>query len=362
MVRFLRILHGNGTQGAAMAGKFELNELSGADRAHDAREEGAPRAINPDDETGDRFEWTATMGDRLDRAITVARTDLSRSRAQKLIAGGCVSVNDRCEMSKHAAIVPGDRLRVRIPSAVPLDLVPQPIPLDILYEDRHVIVVNKPAGIVVHPAPGHWDGTLVNALLHHCKTLPGLDMPAIGGVQRPGVVHRLDRDTTGAIVFAKTDLANQHLQAQLRHKIAHREYLGLVYGNPSGEHGTVDRPLGRHPVDRKKQAIVPEENGGRRAITQWFVEERLGNYTLMRFLLKTGRTHQIRVHCTDLGHPIVGDPVYGSGRRIGVNLTGQALHAWRLQFQHPKTDEWICAEAPPPPEFATLLDVLRRRH
>lgn len=307
------------------------------------------------------LEWVAIAADRLDRAIAVAQPDLSRSRCQKLIVGGQVTVNGAIETSKHATVQPGDRLRVSLPAAVPLDLVPQEMPLEILYEDRHVIVLNKPAGVVVHPAPGHWDGTLVNGLLHHCKTLPGMDMPAIGGVQRPGVVHRLDRDTTGAIAFAKTDLANQHLQAQLRHKIAHREYLGVVYGCPAGDRGIVDQPLGRHPSDRKKQTILPEEKGGRRAITHWFVEERLGNFTLARFLLKTGRTHQIRVHCAHLGHPIVGDPVYGSGRNLGVNLTGQALHAWKLQFQHPQTDEWICTEAPPPPEFTKLLDVLRRR-
>lgn len=220
-----------------------------------------------------------------------------------------------------------------------------------------MVIINKPAGLVVHPAPGNMSGTLVNAVLAHC----GEQLTGIGGVERPGIVHRLDKDTTGAIVIAKTDLAHQHLQAQMKAKTARREYLGVIYGAPKTEAGTVDAPTGRHPSDRKKQAIIPALKGGRYAITHWQVAERLGNFTLMRFRLETGRTHQIRVHCAHIGHPIVGDPVYGAGRSVGVNLPGQALHAERLSLQHPATGETVTAIAPPPAHFTTLLDVLRRR-
>lgn len=307
-------------------------------------------------------ECVVDVDERIDRYLAAKWANLSRSRFQKLIEQGCVTVNGEVRTGKHSLVKAGDRLRVEIPPAQPVRLEPQAIPLDILYEDAQVVVVNKPAGMVVHPAPGHLDGTLVNALLAHCKTLPGIEkLPEVGGVQRPGVVHRLDKDTTGAIMFAKTDLANQALQNQLRRKTAYREYLGVVYGVPAESEGMIDQPTGRHPGDRKKQTILPREQGGRRAITHWFIEERLGNYTLMRFQLKTGRTHQIRVHCAWLGHPIVGDPIYGSGRNVGVNLPGQALHAWRLGFQHPASGDWIQTEAALPLHFTTLLDVLRRR-
>jgi 23S rRNA pseudouridine1911/1915/1917 synthase len=235
-------------------------------------------------------------------------------------------------------------------------LIPEDIPLDVLYEDDQLLIINKPVGLVVHPAPGHADGTLVNALLAHCDNLAG-----IGGVQRPGIVHRLDKDTSGALAIAKTDLAHQQLQAQFKTKTARREYLAVVYGAPTQATGTIDAPIGRHPIDRKKMAVVPEEKGGRRAVTHWQVEERLGNYTLMRFQLETGRTHQIRVHSAHIGYPVVGDPVYSSGRTVGVNLPGQALHAWKLRLQHPMTGDWIEATAPMPPSFLTLLQVLRRR-
>ena len=282
--------------------------------------------------------------------------ELSRSRIQQLISQGNVQVNGKICTSKKIAVQLGDRISLEIPAALPLALEPEAIPLNILYEDDALLIVNKPAGLVVHPAPGHATGTLVNALLAHCPTLPG-----IGGVQRPGIVHRLDKDTTGAIAIAKTDLAQQHLQAQLQVKTARREYLGIVYGAPKAESGTIDLPIGRHPVDRKKMAVVSVEQGGRPAVTHWHVQERLGNYTLMHFQLETGRTHQIRVHSANLGHPIVGDPVYSSGAKVGVNLPGQALHAWRLRLQHPLTEEWISVTAPPPIAFLKLLEVLRRR-
>ncbi|MGC9504973.1 RluA family pseudouridine synthase [Baaleninema sp.] len=297
-----------------------------------------------------------TNGSRLDRFLAENLGDLSRSRVQQLIERECVRVNDEICTSKKLKVCAGDRLQVTIPPAEPLELEAVEIPLDILYEDDHLLIVNKPAGLVVHPAPGHYRDTLVNALLAHCDRLAG-----IGGVQRPGIVHRLDKDTTGAIVVAKTDFAHQHLQAQIKAKTARREYLGFVYGSPQADSGTIDRPIGRHRVDRKKMAVVPEDRGGRAAVTHWQVRERLGNYALLHFRLETGRTHQIRVHSAAMGHSIVGDPVYGSGRSIGVNLPGQALHAWKLTLEHPVSGESIEAIAPLPPTMVKLMQVLRRR-
>lgn len=280
---------------------------------------------------------------------------LSRSRLQKLIEAGQVQLNDQVCLEKKTLVQPGDRLSLNIPADIPLNLQPEAIPLDILYEDDQLIIINKPAGMVVHPSPGHNHGTLVHALLAHCP------LAAIGGVQRPGIVHRLDKDTTGAIVVAKTDHAHQHLQQQLKAKTAYREYLGIAFGSPKTEAGTVDQPLGRHPVDRQKITIIPLEKGGRNAVTHWQTEERLGNYTVIKFQLETGRTHQIRVHSAYMGNPIVGDPVYGRGRDVGVNLPGQALHAWKLRLIHPVSGELIEAIAPLPETFLTLLQILRRR-
>ena len=294
--------------------------------------------------------------ERLDRYLAQELPDLSRSRIQQLIEQGKVQLNGQICTSKKITLKNGDRINLEIPEVQPLEIQAEDIPLDILYEDDQLLILNKPAGLVVHPAPGHPDGTLVNALLAHCPNLPG-----IGGVQRPGIVHRLDKDTTGAIAIAKTDIAYQHLQAQLQAKTARREYLGIVYGAPKTESGIIDLPIGRHPQDRKKMAIVPIEQGGRSAITHWQIRERLGNYTLIHFQLETGRTHQIRVHSVKIGHPIVGDPVYSSNHSVGVNLPGQALHAWRLKLQHPLSGHWIEVTATPPPTFTKLLEVLRRR-
>jgi 23S rRNA pseudouridine1911/1915/1917 synthase len=294
--------------------------------------------------------------DRLDRYLSQNLSDLSRSRIQQLIEQGHVQVNDQICTSKKVNLKIGDRISLEIPAIEPLQLLAADIPLDILYEDEELIILNKPAGLVVHPAPGHPEGTLVNAILAHCPNLPG-----IGGIQRPGIVHRLDKDTTGAIVIAKTDLAYQHLQAQLQAKTARREYLGLVYGVPKTETGSIDLPIGRNPQDRKKMGIVSIEDGGRAAITHWRVQERLANYTLIHFQLETGRTHQIRVHSAKIGHPIVGDPLYSSAHSIGVNLPGQALHAWKLQLQHPVSGKLLQVTAPLPRSFTTLLEVLRRR-
>jgi 23S rRNA pseudouridine1911/1915/1917 synthase len=293
---------------------------------------------------------------RLDLYLSSELQNLSRSRLQQLIEQGHVLLNDQVCTSKKINLKVGDRICVEIPSVQPLKLVAEDIPLDILYEDEQLLILNKPAGLVVHPAPGHPDGTLVNALLAHCPNLAG-----IGGVQRPGIVHRLDKDTTGAIAIAKTDIAYQHLQAQLQAKTARREYLGVVYGVPKTESGIINLPISRHPQDRKKMAIVPTEQGGRTAITHWQIRERLSNYTLIHFQLETGRTHQIRVHSAKIGHPIVGDSVYGAGRSVGVNLPGHALHAWQLKLQHPISGDWIQVTASPPQTLTTLLEVLRRR-
>jgi 23S rRNA pseudouridine1911/1915/1917 synthase len=292
---------------------------------------------------------------RLDVWLSQEISDFSRSRLQSLIEKGHVTINDQICQSKKELVKKGDRVSVTIPDAEPLNLKPEEIPLDILYEDQYLIIINKPAGLVVHPAPGHHDGTLVNALLAHCP------LAEIGGVQRPGIVHRLDKDTSGAIVIAKTDIAHQNLQAQLKAKTARREYLGIVYGSPKTETGTINLPIGRHPIDRKKMAIMPEEKGGRIAITHWQIKERLGNYTLIHYQLETGRTHQIRVHSTHIGHPLVGDPVYSSHHSLGVKLPGQALHAWKLTLQHPITGDIINAIAPLPEKFITLLEILRKR-
>ncbi|MGK7943123.1 MAG: RluA family pseudouridine synthase [Microcystaceae cyanobacterium] len=293
-------------------------------------------------------------GDRIDRWLGQQLPDLSRSRLQKLIEEGYLKLNGEICHSKKIKLSSGDRIDLTLPTPTPLDLQPEEIPLDILYEDESLIIINKPSNLVVHPAPGHPSGTLVHALLFHCQDLAG-----IGGKERPGIVHRLDKDTTGAIVVAKTDFAHQHLQGQLKAKTAYREYWGVVIGSPKEDEGMIEQPIGRHPVDRKKMAVIDLEKGGREAVTYWQVLERLGNYTLMEFRLKTGRTHQIRVHSRYLGCPILNDPLYGSGHSVGVNLTGQALHARKLSLVHPVSGEQIEAIAPLPLEFTKLLNVLR---
>lgn len=304
------------------------------------------------------------QGDRLDRWLSENLSDLSRSHLQKLIEQGNITLNNEVCTNKKIKVKLGDNLQVFLPIPQTLELEPEAIPLDILYEDDSLIIINKPAGLVVHPAPGHETGTLVHGLLYHCSNLAG-----IGGVKRPGIVHRLDKDTTGAIVVAKTDFAHQHLQAQLKSKTARREYLGVVYGVPTNKledaeniaQGIINLPIGRNPTDRKKMAVVPIEKGGREAVTHWQVLERLGNYSLMEFRLETGRTHQIRVHSSYIGHPILGDPLYSSNHSIGVNLSGQALHAYQLTLEHPVTGEIIEAIAPLPSELTKLLTILRQK-
>ncbi|GAB4315998.1 MAG: RluA family pseudouridine synthase [Geminocystis sp.] len=286
------------------------------------------------------------LGDNID--------SISRSRLQKLISEGQVIVNQQVCESKKTILKTGDEVIVRIPPPVSSHLIPEAIPLDILYEDEYLLIINKPANFVVHPAPGHSQGTLVNALLSHCPDLKG-----IGGVERPGIVHRLDKDTTGAMVVAKTEPVLHHLQGQIKAKTAKREYLGVVYGSPSVSSGIVNLPIGRHPCDRKKMSILSEDEGGKPAVTHWLLKERIGNYSLIHYELETGRTHQIRVHSSHIGHPIIGDPLYSHGKSVGVNLTGQALHAFRLTLTHPITNNTLEAIAPLPQEFEKLLRILR---
>ncbi|MFT0728479.1 RluA family pseudouridine synthase [Synechococcus sp. F70.1] len=293
------------------------------------------------------------QGLRLDRGLAEQLPDLSRSRLQQLIRQGQVWLNGQPCLDKDRPLQAGDQIEVRIPPATPTSLQPEPIPLDILYEDEDLLVINKPRGLVVHPAPGHASGTLVHALLAHGSHLSG-----INGELRPGIVHRLDKDTTGALVIAKHDQAHQHLQAQIQAKTARRIYLGVVFGRPAQSQGTISAPIGRHPVDRQKMAVLPPGQG-RAAVTHWQVLERLGNYTLMQFELETGRTHQIRVHAAHLHLPIVGDPLYTRSKTSPVKLSGQALHAWKLSFVHPRTGQPLQFTAPLPEEFERLLRQLR---
>ena len=293
--------------------------------------------------------------ERIDRFLAHQLADLSRSRIQVLIDDGYVTVNDVICNNKKDLIKAGDRIQLIIPVATPLDLIAQEILLDVLYEDEHLIVINKPAGLVVHPAAGHADGTLVNALLAHCTELSG-----INGTQRPGIVHRLDKDTSGVIVVAKSDRAHQDLQAQIQAKTAQREYLAIVRGVPKSDSGVIDAPIARHKSDRKKMAVVDD---GRKAITHWQIMERLGHYTLVKFDLETGRTHQIRVHSAHMGWAIAGDPVYGHpNKEISQYIIGQALHAWRLTFTHPVSGELIQNIAPLPEGFEKLLISLRHSY
>ena len=291
---------------------------------------------------------------RLDRWLVAQRPEQSRARIQKFIDAGYVRVNGVTGRAK-TPLRTGDTVELWMPPPEPLPyLQAQAMPLDVLFEDEHLIVLNKPAGLTVHPAPGNRDGTLVNGLLHHCPDLPG-----IGGEMRPGIVHRLDKDTTGCIVVAKSQEALVKLQVQIQKRIASRQYLAVIHGVPKAEEGTVIGAIGRHPSDRKKYAVVSE--GGRHACTHWKLVERLGDYSLLRFKLDTGRTHQIRVHCAHIGHPIVGDGTYSRCRKLPIDLAGQALHAVQLGLNHPITGERLVLEAPLPEPFERLLAVLRRR-
>ena len=288
---------------------------------------------------------------RLDAFLASSLDGLTRSQATRLIESGEVAVNGRA-VSKSYKLAGGEDIAVTLPEPEPVEAVPQDIPLDVVYEDADVIVVNKPSGMVVHPAPGHPDGTLVNALLYHCAgTLSG-----VGGALRPGIVHRIDRDTSGLIIAAKNDAAHQYLSAQLADHTLARTYECIVVGALREDRGTVDAPIARHPTDRKRMAVVA---GGREAVTHWEVIARYPGYTHVRCRLETGRTHQIRVHMAYIGHPILGDTVYGAKKEV-PGLTGQCLHAVGLRFLHPRTHEVMELSCPLPDEFTRMLQKIRK--
>ena len=288
---------------------------------------------------------------RLDAFLASSLDGLTRSQATRLIESGEVAVNGRA-VSKSYKLAGGEDIAVTLPEPEPVEAVPQDIPLDVVYEDADVIVVNKPSGMVVHPAPGHPDGTLVNALLYHCAgTLSG-----VGGTLRPGIVHRIDRDTSGLIIAAKNDAAHQYLSAQLADHTLARTYECIVAGALREDRGTVDAPIARHPTDRKRMAVVA---GGREAVTHWEVIARYPGYTHVRCRLETGRTHQIRVHMAYIGHPILGDTVYGAKKEV-PGLTGQCLHAVGLRFLHPRTHEVVELSCPLPEEFTRMLQKIRK--
>ena len=292
-------------------------------------------------------------GERADAFLARVVPDLTRSAAQRLLEAGAVRLAGR-PVRKNYRTAPGDVLEVDIPAPQPVDLVPQDIPLDIVYEDGDVIVVNKPVGMVVHPAPGHSDGTLVNALLYAC----GDSLSGINGQLRPGIVHRIDRDTSGLIIAAKNDMAHLSLSEQLQDHSLARTYEAIVVGSFRAETGTVDAPIARHRTDRKRMAVAAD---GRRAVTHWKVLERYSGYTHIQCNLETGRTRQIRVHMAYIGHPVLGDPVYGGKRKETFGLTGQCLHARKLAFQHPRTGERMEVECPLPDYFQEVLRKLSMR-
>ena len=297
------------------------------------------------------FEIQEEQQMRLDKYLTEQFPEQTRSYLQKLIKDGEVLVNGKTVKAGYQ-LTKGDEVSVNIPEPKELDVEPQKMDLDIVYEDDDVILINKPKGMVVHPAPGHTTDTLVNGLLYHCKD----HLSGINGVARPGIVHRIDRDTTGILIVCKNDMSHNSIAAQLKEHSITRRYRALVHGNVKNDTGTVEGPIGRHPVDRKKMAI--NERNGKPAVTHYTVLERFGNYTLIECVLETGRTHQIRVHMTSIGHPLVGDEVYGPAK-CPFKLQGQSLHAMVLGFVHPRTGEYMEFSADLPAYFEDLLRKLR---
>ena len=289
---------------------------------------------------------------RIDRYLAEQCPDLSRSYIQKLVKDGAVFVNNR-QIKANYKVQPQDQIILTIPDMQVPDILPENIPLDILYEDQWLLVVNKPKDMVVHPSAGHMEGTLVNAVMAHC----GEHLSGINGVLRPGIVHRIDKDTTGALLICKDDTVHRDLAEQLKVHSIKRRYRAIVQGNLKEDQGTVDAPIGRHPTDRKKMAV--NYKNGKEAVTHYQVLERFGNATYIECRLETGRTHQIRVHMASLGHPLLGDTIYGSSKNP-YHLQGQALHAMILGFVHPITREYLEFQAPLPEYFIKLLDKLRK--
>lgn len=290
------------------------------------------------------------IGCRIDKVLSEIYPDKSRSIIQKYIADGDVTVNDTIVKSNYK-FKSGDKVQIIEPEPVDVEIQPENIPLDILYEDSDILIVNKPKGMVVHPAPGHYTGTLVNAIMYHCKD----DLSGINGEIRPGIVHRIDMDTTGALIICKNDNAHNNIAEQIKVHSINRIYKGIVLGNVRDDEGTIHTTIGRSPKDRKKMAI--DVKNGREAITHYKVLKRFDRYTYMEFKLETGRTHQIRVHMASIGHPLLGDQVYGPSK-CQFNLQGQTLHAEVIGFVHPSTGEYVEFKAPLPEYFQHLLDIL----
>lgn len=290
--------------------------------------------------------------ERLDKFLAEQMPELSRSHIQKLIRDGNVTVNQRTVKANYKVSV-GDCVQIEVPEPEILDILPENIPLDILYEDDDILVVNKPKGMVVHPAPGHYSGTLVNAILYHCKD----NLSGINGVIRPGIVHRIDMNTTGSLLVCKNDQSHRILAEQLKVHSITRKYHAIVYGSLKEDSGTVDAPIGRHPTDRKKMST--KAPNGRDAVTHYKVLERFGNFTYIECQLETGRTHQIRVHMASIGHPILGDEVYGPAK-CPYKLEGQTLHAKILGIEHPVTGVYMEFDAPLPEYFQKILEKLRK--
>ena len=292
-------------------------------------------------------------GQRLDKWLQLQLPDMTRSAVQKLIEQGNVTRNGMT-VSKNGKGNAGDVIEVIVPQPKPLEVTAQDIPLDILYEDNDLLVVNKPKGMVVHPAAGNDDGTLVNALLHHC----GDSLSGINGLIRPGIVHRIDKDTSGLLIVAKNDIAHQGLAQQIKEHSFTRIYEAVVYGNMKREEGTVDAPIGRHPTDRKRMAVT--DKNSRNAVTHYKVLKRYDGFTHVQLKLETGRTHQIRVHMAYIGHPVAGDPVYGV-KKVITSLNGQCLHARVIGFVHPITEEYIEITSELPVYFTQFLSKLREQ-
>lgn len=289
-------------------------------------------------------------GLRIDKLLSVELEGFTRNAVSKLIESEKVTVNGKT-ISKNYKCKAGDDISVEIPDAVELDVEAENIPLDIVYEDDDLLVVNKPKGMVVHPAPGNYNGTLVNALLYHCKD----SLSGINGVIRPGIVHRIDKDTSGLLIVAKNDMAHIDLAKQIKDHSFHRAYQAVVYGNLKDDEGTVNQPIGRHPKDRKKMAVTLKNS--KNAVTHYYVLNRYDKFTHVRCVLETGRTHQIRVHMAYIGHPLAGDPVYGP-KKVITELNGQCLHAGEIGFVHPRTKEYMEFKSELPDYFTKFLKKL----
>lgn len=302
-----------------------------------------------------RFEIAEELeylqGERIDKALSVLVDSVSRSFVQKLIHEGAVFVGEKPVKANYRLRI-DDVVCFELPENEEPDILPEDIPLSILYEDEDILVVDKPKGMVVHPAAGHYSGTLVNAVMYHC----GNSLSGINGVMRPGIVHRIDRDTTGSLVICKNDMAHRALAEQFKVHSITRKYRAICMGVLKEDRGTIHKPLARDPKDRKRMAVTTEGNG-KDAVTHYRVLERFKNHTYIECELETGRTHQIRVHMASIGHPLLGDEVYGSGKNA-YHLEGQTLHAWKLGFLHPRTQEYVEFDAPLPEYFQKLLQIL----